>query len=697
MSRCSPVACARTLAAAAFVTLIASAVADDGMWTFDNPPVDLVKQRYGVALTPDMLGRLQQAAVNYGASASFVSKSGLMLTNHHVALSCIEQLSTRERDLTSKGYAARSSAQELRCPGGMARVLTSTGDVTATVLQAVAAGTSDEQRNALRKSAIADLESRCAGSTGLHCEVVSLYSGSLFHLYRFKEWEDVRLVFAPEYQAAFYGGDPDNFVFPRFALDFALLRVYENGKPVQSAQHLKLADKPIAEGDPVFVVGHPGKTDRLQTLVQLKTIRDTLMPLQLASAQAQQALLRAYSDRSPEAARQALDRLFGTENWLKAMRGEYAALKDAALMAQKEADEARFRAAYAARGLKGDPWADIEVATARHASRAKELWAVGYGYHSLFDHAGKLVELAYERVQPEAKRLAAYRDAALPAIERRIKADAPIYKDLEVARLAGSLREARELLGDPHPYVKATLAGATPEEAAERLVRRSRLDDAAARAALLAGGVKAIEASDDPLIRLAREVYPMRRELARFREEQIDTPIQQAAERLGQARFTLYGSALPPDATSTLRLSYGKVAGYDANGNATPWKTTFGGLLARADSFDGKAPFDLAPSLVKARAQLNPRVPLNFVTTADIIGGNSGSPVVNSRGEWVGLIFDSNLEALGARFVYTDAQARSLAVHSQAIVYALEHVYGAHRLAQELRGQAAGRSSNGMP
>ena len=677
-------------AATALLTTAAAAIADDGMWTFDNPPIDQVQQRYGVTLSPSLLKHLQHAAVNYGASASFVSANGLMLTNHHVALGCIEQLSSAKRDLVSHGYTAASAAQELRCPGGTARVLHSTEDVTETVRQAMASGSNDEQRNALRKEAIAGLEKRCGDvKIGLRCEVVSLYSGSLFHLYRFKEWDDVRLVFAPEFQAAFYGGDPDNFVYPRFALDFALMRVYENGKPIASPQHLTLADKPVAEGDAVFVIGHPGRTDRLQTLAQLQTNREALLPLQLASAETQQTLLHAYSKRSPEAARQAVDRLFGTENWLKSMRGEFAALNDPAVMAAKQSDEARFRAAYAERGLKDDPWAEVQAATSRHAAKAKELWAVGYGHKTLLAHAGNLVELAYERQLPESQRLVAFRDAALPDIERKLKADAPLYKDLEVARLAGQFREAQALLGAEHRFVKTVLGSDTPEAAAERWVRNSHLDDVAVRSALMAGGIKAIETSDDPLIRLAREVYPLRRELARFKEEQVDTPVQQAADRLGQARFTIFGRNLPPDATGTLRLSYGKVAGYESRGWATPWQTTFGGLLARADAFDGKEPFDLSPNLQKARAKLDARVPLNFVTTADIIGGNSGSPVVNQRGELVGLMFDSNLEALGGRFVYTDAQARSIAVHAAAIVYALERVYGAERLARELRGKAA--------
>jgi hypothetical protein len=384
-----------------------------------------------------------------------------------------------------------------------------------------------------------------------------------------------------------------------------------------------------------------------------------------------------------------VDRLFGTENWLKAMRGEFAALNDPAFMRTKQVDEKSFREAYAGRGAKDDPWAEVQAATTRQAARAKELWAVDYGYKTLLAQAGRLVELAYERQLPEAQRLADYRDAALPEAERKVKANVPMYKPLEVARLTGQFAEAQALLGDGHPFVQAVLAGRSPQAAAEAWVRESRLDDVAVRTALLAGGVPAIEASADPLIRLAHTVYPIRRELQRFKEEQVDTPVQQAADRLGQARFAIHGRQLPPDATASLRLSFGKVAGYESHGFATPWKTTFGGLLARADGFDGKAPFNLAPGVAKARPQLDGRVPLNFVTTADIIGGNSGSPAVNAKGEWVGLMFDSNLEALGGRFVYTEAQARSIAVHAEAIVYALEHIYEAPRLARELRGKAA--------
>lgn len=684
----------RAGAAAIALATACLAHADEGMWTFDNPPTEMLKQRYGATLDAAVLRHLQASSVHLGASASFVSERGLLLTNHHVALNCIDQLSTPERNLGARGYTAHHQADELRCPNDVARVLLSTEDVTATVQQAVAGAGNDEHRNALRKAAIAKLESACTpaapaqaakGAASERCEVVSLYNGSLYHLYRYRQWDDVRLVFAPELQAGFYGGDADNFVYPRFALDVALMRVYENGRPLRPAAHLTLARKPVAEGDLVFVTGHPGKTDRLQTLAQLKATRDVQLPLQITSAEAQQALLHAYSARSPEAARQALDRLWGTENWLKAMRGEHAALKDRAVIAAKEADEARFRAAWAERQLAGDPWAQVEAATTRQVARAKELWAVGYGHRTLLDAAGKLVELAHERRLPEDQRLAAYRDAALPELERKLKAGTPYYKDLEVARTAGQWQEAQALLGAEHPFVRAVLAGATPEAAAEHWLRTSRVDDPAVRASLVSGGLAAVEASNDPLIQLARTLYPLKRELDKYREERVDTPIEQAADQLGRARFTLYGRALPPDATRTLRLSYGKVAGYTAHGQATPWKTTFGGLLARADAFDGKPPFDLPASFTRARAKIDPKRPLNLVTTADIIGGNSGSPLLNARGEWVGVMFDSNLEALGGRFVYTDAQARSLAVHADAILHVLDTVYGAPHLARELR------------
>lgn len=433
------------------------AFADEGMWTLDNPPQAFIKQRYGVELSSNLLGHLQHAAVSFGASASFVSKNGLMLTNHHVALSCIAKLSNAQRDLQAHGFVAKSPVDELPCPGSVARVLVSSEDVTAQVLGPAANPAGDEAANSQRKATIAALEAECSKQSGLHCEMVSLYQGSVYQLYRYKEWSDVRLAFAPEYQAAFFGGDDDNFVYPRFALDFALFRVYENGKPVQPADYLKLAATPVAEGDAIFVLGHPHRTDRTLTMAQLETLRTATLPIRIASEEGQQAMLHAYSERSSEAARQALDTLFSVENHLKAERGELATLKDAASMARKEADEVAFRADYAKRGLKDDPWATVATAAALEARHAKELWAVGYGSRTLFEMAGRLVEQAYERQLPEGQRLADYGDSEWPAIERKLKANVPLYKDLEIARSAFFFAEARQLLGEQHAFVRTVL------------------------------------------------------------------------------------------------------------------------------------------------------------------------------------------------------------------------------------------------
>ena len=681
--------------AATLLLAAGPAPADEGMWAFEHPPIAQIRERHGVTLTPAWLDALRAASVNYGASGSFVSDRGLLMTNHHVALSCIANVSSRGRDLARDGFLARRPADEIRCPGDAARVLVSTEDVTDAITQATAGARNDEERNSRRKIAIAEQESRCKQSSGLRCEVVAMYSGALFQLYRFQEWEDVRLVFAPEYQAAFFGGDPDNFVFPRFALDVALFRVYDKaGQPVRPAHHLRLASQPLKDGDLVFSAGHPHQTERLMTLAQLNELRDVELPLHVASAENMQALLQAYSRRSPEAARQALDSLFGTENWLKSQRGQLDALRDPVVMARKADDEARFRAAYAklsapagsAAAAMTDPWQQIDAATQRHRSRAAELWTVGYGYRTLFATAGQLVEQAYERQLPEGERLPDYRDAAMNGMERELKAELPVYKDLEVVRLTGVLADAKRLLAADHPYLRATLGSDTPEAAAERLIRSSSVDQAAERTRLLAGGVAAIEASTDPLIRAARAVYPLRRALQRFNEEQVQSPIERAAQALGQARFAIDGFKVPPDATGTLRLSYGVVRGYQSHGWTMPWKSTWGGWLARADSFDQRPPFNLPARIEKSRRQVDPRTPLNLVSTLDIIGGSSGSPVVNQRGEWVGLVFDSNLEALGGAFVYTDERARALSVHADAIVTALDQVYGAPALARELRG-----------
>ncbi|MFZ2990011.1 S46 family peptidase [Ideonella sp.] len=401
--------------------MVNQARADEGMWTFDQPPLADIQARHGLKLTPEWLRQVQLASVNFGgASGSFVSSRGLVLTNHHVARGCIARLSTPERNLERDGFYAAKPADELRCPGTVLKVLMSSGDVTDAVRAAVARAASPAERNTARKTAVAALERDCQQATALRCQVVPLYGGSLFHVYRYKEWDDVRLVFAPETQAASFGGDADNFVYPRFALDFAFARVYEGGQPAQPPGVLKLAATPVADGDTIFVPGHPGSTDRLRTMAQLRAARDLNLPRQLASLAAQQAMLHDYARQSPEAARQAADVLAGIENRLKAQRGEHAALLDPAVFARKQQEEDALRAGWARLGQPGDPWALVEQAVARQNAQRDLSTALNFGFRGPLANAGGLVELARERALPEAQRLSAYRDTALPQIERQL-------------------------------------------------------------------------------------------------------------------------------------------------------------------------------------------------------------------------------------------------------------------------------------
>lgn len=677
---------------AARATLVALALAspavcaDEGMWTFDQPPARAIESKYGFELTPAWLEHLRLSALSFGgASGSFVSEKGLALTNHHVALSCLQKLSSEKRDLVRNGYVARTRADELACPGFEVRRLESTQDVTREVQAAIRA-TDAAAANAERNSVIARIEERCARETGLRCEVDTRFRGASYELLRYKVWTDVRLVFAPESSVGFFGGDPDNFVYPRFDLDAALMRIYENGAPVAPRAFLRWSREGVREDDLVFAAGHPYSTDRLVTLAQLGYERDVAFPLRIASAQRQRKDLQAFSSRSPEAARRAGENLFGTENWLKAMLGEYKSLRDPALFEAKRSQEAKLRDVSPRDGAR-DPWARIEAATRIQSAIAKESWSVNYGFRTLFDTAGKIVELANERALPEAERLSEYRESSIARMLPRLTADAPVYKDLEVARLAGYWQEAREFLGDDHPFVREVLRGLSPLEAATSVVEASTLDRVEVRKALIDGGVTAVNASNDPLIVLARRVYPIRRKLAKLDEVEIEETIRQAADDIERLRFKTFGANTYPDATGSLRLSYGVARGYDGDGILTPWQTNYWGLFARHAAFGGKPPFDLPRRWLERERDLELSTPLNFVTTLDIIGGNSGSPVVDRRGELVGLVFDGNLDNLGGRFGYTEEKSRAIAVDARAILEALLRVYRGPEIADELLGR----------
>jgi hypothetical protein len=627
------------------------------------------------------------SAVRFGGgSGSFVSADGLVLTNHHVAMGCLQALSTEANDVVMNGFHARTRTEERTCPGMELRRLEATEDVTGRV-RAKVQSKDDTQATAERNVAIAEIENECREKTGLRCEVVTLYRGAAYHVYRYKVWNDIRLVFAPEQRLGFFGGDPDNFVFPRFDLDFSLLRVYENGEAIKPAHFLKWAKTGLKDGDLVFAAGHPGSTDRLLTVAQLVYDRDIRYPLMLASANRGRKVLQEYSARSAESARRAADDLFGTENWLKAMTGEYRALRDPEMMAAKTDSEARLRKAFVPAADHPDPWATIETATGKRARDIKRRWVVGYGYQTLFGAAGEIVELANESTLSDADRLPAYRASKIPRIVHRLSADDPYYKDLEIARLAGYWQEAIDVLGKDDPFVVRVLGNKTPLAAAQEAVEGSHLDQVAERRKLIDGGKAAVMASTDPLIVLARDVYPMRRRLEKTYEIEVETPTLKAGDDLEKIRLGLYGTDAYPDATFSLRLSYGKVSGYDADGVLVPFQTNYAGLYARSFAFGGKPPFDLPTRWLDKQRDLDLATPLNFVSTLDIIGGNSGSPVVDRNGELVGLIFDGNLEGLGGRYAYTDRKARAIAVDGRAIVEALTKVYGAGPLAAELSGR----------
>ncbi len=677
------------IACALGVALAASgpAGADEGVWTFDSPPAKALQSGYGFTPSGEWLDALRLSAVRLGGgSGSFVSANGLVLSNHHVAMGCLQALSTAPDDVVRNGFYAGTRAEERPCPGLDLRRLESTEDVTGKVRAAVKS-TDDTLATAERNAVIAALENECREKTGLRCEMVTLFRGAAYHLHRYRIWNDIRLVFAAEARLGDFGGDPDNFVFPRFSLDFSLLRVYEQGEAIKPTRFLKWAKTGVKDGDLVFAAGHPGSTDRLATVAQVAYDRDIRYPLMLAGANRARTVLEEYSARSPESARRAAEMRVSTENWLKAMTGAYKSLREPELMAAKTEEEARLRKSFVPEANHPDPWTKIAAATGRQARDAKSRWVVGYGFQTLFGVGGQIVELANETALAEADRLPEYRASKVPLIVHRLSAERPYYKDLEIARLAGLWQEAIDVLGQDDPFVVRVLGNKTPLAAATEAVERSQLDQVAERRKLIDGGKAAVMASTDPLIALARDVYPPRRQLQKKHEVEVETPTLQAGDELEKSRFRLYGKDAYPDATFSLRLSFGKVSGYDADGMLMPFQTNFAGLYARSFAFAGKPPFDLTARWLEKQRDLDLATPLNFVSTLDIIGGSSGSPVVDRNGELVGLIFDINLEGLGGHYAYTDRKARAIAVDGRAIVEALTKVYGASSLVAELSGR----------
>jgi hypothetical protein len=694
--------------------------ADEGMWLFTDPPTKLLKERYGFEPSEKWLAHVQRSAVrfNSGGSGSFVSADGLVFTNHHVGADTLAKISTPEKDYLTTGFHAKSRADEVKAVDLELNVLQSIEDVTERVDAAVKPGMSSADAQQARRAVINTIEQQSLEKTGLRSDVVTLYQGAKYHLYRYKRYTDVRLVFAPEKEIAFFGGDPDNFEFPRYDLDVCFFRAYENGQPAKVEHYLKWSKAGAKEDELIFVAGHPGRTSRLNTVAHLEFLRDRQFPSVMNTIRRREVLLKTFSDESLENARRAEDELFGYQNSRKARLGGLAGLQDPSIMEQKQKDETALRD-FVARSsqLKGaaEAWDDVAGAV-RNWDDMYQMHGLierGAAFNStLFSIARDLVRVADEAAKPNAERLPEYSESSLESLKQQLFSEAPIYKDLETAKFSDSLGMYLEWVGlqareernaeqaaagrtvrrsqtpsREWKLLNEVLDGKSPRERGAQLVNGTRLDDVAVRKKLFEGGNAAIEASDDPMIKLARLVDPRARELRKAYEAQVEEPLRQAYAKIAEAKFAKFGTDLYPDATFTLRLAFGTVKGYQDQGERIePW-TTLGGTYPHAEKHGNVYPFKLPESWIEAKDRLNLDTPYNFVSTADIIGGNSGSPVINRDAEVVGIIFDGNIYSLVLDFVYTDEQARAVSVHSAGIIEALDKVYRAEGLLAELLGK----------
>ncbi|HET7755286.1 MAG TPA: S46 family peptidase [Anaeromyxobacteraceae bacterium] len=673
--------------------------ADEGMWTFNNFPSDRVAKKYG--FRPDQAWldhvRLSSARLAQGCSASFVSANGLVMTNHHCAHSCIEELSTPQKDLVKAGFYAATPADEVKCPDLEVNQLVEITDVTARMKKATE-GLQGQQFFATQRGEMAKIEAECQTSDDLRCEVVSLYRGGVYDLYKYRRFQDVRLVFAPEFAIAFFGGDPDNFMFPRYDLDVAFLRVYDGAKPATMEHFLRWSKEGAKDGELTFISGNPGNTSRQLTVAQLEYQRDVVIPDQLIALAEQRGYLGEYQHRGPEEARHSNATLFYVENSFKARRGGLEALQNKEFFQSLVKNEERLRAKIAkdpARAKKVLPaYAAIESAITQFKQYRRPYNLLEGGRRptgfagDLFHYARTLVRGADERTKPGDKRLREYRESALPAVTQELFSTAPVYAEFEILRLTHSLTKLREELGADHPTVKKVLGKSSPAELADRLVKGTKLADPAYRKQLWNGGKAAIDAAaaTDPMIELARRIDGDARALRDRYENEYDATVKKNAEIIARARFDVEGKSVYPDATFTPRLTYGQVKGWTENGRAVNPITTFGGAFER---HTGREPFALPESWLQAEPTLAKATPFDFVSDNDIIGGNSGSPVVNKAGEVVGLVFDGNIHSLGGDFGFDPTLNRAVSVHSAGILEALKSIYKADRVVKELEATSA--------
>lgn len=677
-----------------FLLAAGSARADEGMWTFNNFPSDLVKSRYGFAPDAEWLKRVRLSAARIagGCSASFVSPNGLVMTNHHCVRECVQQLSTPQSDFIVKGFSAATAQQERQCPAFEINRLVDISDVTDQVTKATQGKEGAAFRDAQRAE-IARLEQTCATAPDIRCDVVTLYQGGMYNLYKYQRFQDVRLVFAPEEAIAFFGGDPDNFEFPRYDYDVAFVRVYQDGKPAKVDNYFRWSARGAQPGELTFVAGHPGGTSRLLTVAQLIYQRDYALPERLFQLAQLRGMLDEFQQRGPEYTRISNNLRFGVENGYKALVGRREALVDRDFFARKVAEEQKLRD-----WVKADPerqkrygqaWDNIARATDTLRDMRLRLrlleQAAGSG-SDLFNYARVLSRSAQELSKPNEQRLEEFAEARKPELEQQLFSPAPVYPKLEEELLGFYLTKLREVLGPDDPVVKKALGKQSPRALARKLVAGTRLASPQVRRQLYQGGTAAIGASKDPMLELVRSFDEEARAIRERYEEEVESVTDKNGELIARARFEAYGTSTYPDATFTLRLSFGQVKGYEEEGKQVEPLTRIAGLYERAT---GEDPFRLPPSWLQARPRLELQTPFNFVSTNDIIGGNSGSPVFNKDAEIVGIVFDGNIWSLGGEYGFDESVNRTVSVHSQGILEGLRKVYSARRLLEEL-GQGGG-------
>lgn len=678
-----------------FLISIPAIRADEGMWTFDNPPLKQWKERYNFEPTKEWLEKVRLASVrlNDGGSGSFVSPDGLIITNQHVASSQLTKLSTKERDIVKNGFYAPTQADELKTADLEVNMLVSFENVTERVQSAVKSGASDKDANAQRRAAISAIEKESTDKTGLKSEVISLYNGGEYWLYRNKKYTDVRVVFAPEEQAAFFGGDYDNFTFPRHDLDITFLRAYENGQPAKTPQYLKWSENGPSDEEFVIATGYPGSTARLLTVSQLAFQRDFGNPLQKQVWTSRLNALENYSKLGAEQARQATGTIRSMNNSLKRLSGQQEGLMNPRMFAKKEAEEKALKEGLAKNAALqkeyAPAWTQIETAYKDLPKMANRIAFSNLSPSRLGSIASSLVRYSEEVKKANDQRYPEFSDARLESFKANLLSPAPIYPEMEEFLLTAWLDEAVKTLGANDPFVKAAVGDANPSEVVKRAVAETKLKDVAARKALLDGGADAIAKSTDPMITLARRIEPIVRELRAWNEEKILSVDARAGEKIAKARFAVYGRTIAPDANFNLRITFGKVKGYEEDTTLVPFKTTFFGLYDRAESFGEKVPYDLPARYKERRDKLNLATPLNFVYSADTIGGMSGSPIINRNAEFVGINFDSNIQKLSNRYWYIEENegSRAVGVHSAGILEALRKLYDAENLAKELTGK----------